>query len=177
MLPSRSSSSSSVASYSEPYDHQTKDTIKETGPVSEPPKIKSYIAPGAIHELSSTGPLVDPEVLVQALKLHRMQRSEVAETSDAQSVQTPGPLGLPTSPILPPAPRKVQSTKVSQAWLPAADKGDNPKVKYSISNLNLSTFIQGIKKNHYVIALQQAWPFAKENKNHLEEYFPDLNKN
>ena len=64
--------------------------------------------------------LVDPEMLVRSIKLHLMQRSE--------SVQTPGPLGLPTSPILTPAPREVQSTKVCQAWLPAADKGDTPKV-------------------------------------------------
>ena len=130
--PSRSSSSSSVASSTEPYDSPIKDTIMETDPVGEPPKIKSFVAPGAVAEPSSAGPLVDQEVLLRSIKLRRMQRSKVAETSDAESVQTPGPLGLPTSPILPPAPREVQSTKVSQAWLPAVNKGDTPKVCFCI---------------------------------------------
>ena len=118
---------------------QSRTTIQPKTPsrrlvlVSQPPKIKSSMAPGAIEEPSSTGSLVDPEVLVQALKLRRMERSDVVETSDYVEIgQKPGPLGLPTSQILPPAPREVQSTRVSQAWLPAADKGDTPKVKYSI---------------------------------------------
>ena len=101
----------------------------ETGPVGEPPKIQSFLAPGVIEEPSETGPRVDQEVLIRAIKVRRMQRSEVADTSDnAKSGQKPGPLGLPISPSLPPVPQEVQSIKVSQAWLPAADKGDTPKV-------------------------------------------------
>ena len=104
------------------------------------------MAPGAIEEPLKTGPRVDPDVLVQAIKLHRIQQSEVVEIPDAESVRTPGPFGLPTSSILPPAPREVQSTKVSQAWLPAADKGDNLKVKYR-SVLNRSILSQDTERS------------------------------
>ena len=112
--------------------------------VGETLKIQSYVAPGAIEDPPSISSLVDQEVLVRAIKLHRIQRSDLAETSDGVEI-VQKPIGLPTSQIPTPTPREVQSTKGSQAWLPAADKGDTPKVSYTANCfLNCLKSCQGI---------------------------------
>ena len=119
---------SSVASCSEPYDFPAQKTIMESVSVFEAPKIQKFVAPGVIEDV----PLVYTPVITRPVTILPLgQGVDVEETSGFIPIQQQlRPLGLPTSRIQTPATQDVPSTKVSQAWLPAADNGDTPKVSF-----------------------------------------------